>query len=120
MRHLLVGVALVLAACGGSSDSTAPASADGRLVFKLDPATCTMYAASPVNVALFVSRVSVDTLDMTAGDTASFTEPYGLHLVSANETVSKGVDFGSALVTVPAGGSYTWLMKCQTGGATPG
>ena len=110
--RLFGGIALVLAACGGSSDSTAPTPSSGRLVFKLDAATCTMYATSPVNVALYVSRVAVDTLNMAAGDTASFNESAGDHLVSAHETVSKGMDWPNALVTVPAGGSYTWLMKC--------
>jgi hypothetical protein len=114
MRYLLAALVLALSACGSSSESMAPAPTPepGRLVFKLDPATCTMYAGSPVNVALFVSSVPVDTLNMSPGDTASFSEAAGEHLVSARETVARGMVWPNALVTVPAGGVYTWLMSC--------
>jgi hypothetical protein len=119
MRYLLVGVIVVLAACG-DSDSTAPPPppANGQLVFELDANTCSMYATDPVNVILSVGQAPVDTLDMIAGDTASFEETSGLHLVGAQETGAKTATFiprkwANTLVTVPEGGSYTWLMTCD-------
>jgi hypothetical protein len=99
-------------ACGGSSDATAPPPEPGKLVFKLDPATCTSYAVDPINIALLIGSVPVDTLDMVAGDTASFGEPAGDHLVSAHQTTAHGMDWPNHLVTVPAGASFTWLLTC--------
>lgn len=119
MRYLLVGVIAVLAACGSDSTTAPPPPATGQLVFELDANTCTMYATHPVNVVLFVSQAPVDTLDMIAGDTASFEVSEGLHLVGAKEPGERTPGGGgphewtSTLVTVPANGSYTWLMTCD-------
>jgi hypothetical protein len=74
-----------------------------------------MYATNPVDVILFVSQAPVDTLDMMAGDTASFEVPEGLHLVTASAVSAggKAQKWPDKLVTVPEGGSYTWLMTCD-------
>jgi hypothetical protein len=111
MRRLLLGIAIVmLVACSSSDSTTGPSSTTGTVVFKLDANSC---GTGSGVITFYIDGTSVGSATIAGGQSSpSYTTSAGQHGLSAR-VANTGYTWPTLNATVPAGGTYTYLMLCS-------
>ena len=100
---------MVLAAgCKDGAKLTDPA-AHGTLHVQIEAATCA--SEGPFAIEVFIDHVLVGTPTFSVGSTASYDVTPGNHTLGGIATNGR-YNWGSEVVTVPAGGEYTAAFGC--------
>jgi hypothetical protein len=84
--------------------------ATGTLIFRLDSQSCT--GGGTINFFLDGKPIGTGTLVVGGADQVFANQPMGAHIAGASEVRANGYTWPSQNVTIPAGSSFTAVLKC--------